>query len=68
VQVDQKARDLAALKAQTLERIAKAKLSKVEAEKSKTTPIHYQDPMDGDNEEAPASTKGTSEVLKESPA
>jgi hypothetical protein len=48
--------------------LAKAKLSKVEAEKSKANPIHYQDPMDVDDEEAPACTEGTSEVLKESPA
>ena len=50
-QADQKARDLALAKAEALERLAQAKRSKVEAEKSKVAATHYQDPMDVENEE-----------------
>ncbi len=48
---DQKARDLALAKAETLERLAQAKRSQVEAEKSKVAATHYQDPMDVENDE-----------------
>ena len=48
---DRKARDLALAKAEALERVAQAKRSQVEAEKSKVTAIHYQDPMDVENDE-----------------
>jgi hypothetical protein len=47
---DQRARDLALAKAETLEKLAKAECSKVEAEKSKVDAIHYQDSMEVDNE------------------
>jgi hypothetical protein len=67
VQQDKKQHDLAVLKAQTKIRLAKAKLSKVEAEKSKARTVHYQDPMDVDNDEPSASADG-SPVLRESPA
>ena len=50
-QADQKARDLDLAKAETLEKLAHVKRSKVEAEKSKVAAVHYQDPMDVDNEE-----------------
>jgi uncharacterized protein (DUF1697 family) len=60
---DQKAWDLAIAKAETLEKLAKAKRSKVEAEKSKVAAIHYQDPMDVDSEDVTALSETTSEVL-----
>jgi predicted phage-related endonuclease len=50
-QADQKAQDLALAKAEALERLAQVKRSQVEAEKSKVAAIHYQDPMDVENEE-----------------
>ena len=43
-QADQRARDLALAKAETLEKLAKAERSRVEAERSKVAAIHYQDP------------------------
>jgi hypothetical protein len=49
-QADQIARDLALAKAETLEKLAKAKCFKVEAEKSKVAAIHYQDSMEVDSD------------------
>jgi hypothetical protein len=66
-EADKKQHKIAVLKSWTSERLAQAKLSKVEAEKSKAKTVHYQDPMDVHNDEPSASTEG-SPVLKESPA
>jgi hypothetical protein len=61
---DQKALDLALAKAEVLEKLAKAKRSKIEAEKSKVAAIHYQNPMDVDNESEIILSETASGVLK----
>jgi hypothetical protein len=60
---DQKARDLAFAKAETLEKLAKTERSRVEAEMSKVAAIHYQDPMDVDNESTIVLSETASGIL-----
>jgi hypothetical protein len=62
-QADQRARDLALAKAETLEKLAKAELSKVEAERSKVAASHYQDSMEVDSEEKIVLSQSTVGVL-----